>query len=121
MPSRLTASFQRGGFSRVTIRAKRAIGDPARKRAPDNDRRKASTQQVACPSRCRRSAVAERGYHATSMRDLAAATSMTPGAIYFHVASKQQLLLAVYEEGVQRILDRVEAAMAAERGPWARL
>ena len=64
---------------------------------------------------------AERGYHATSMRDLGAAVAMTPGAIYFHVASKQALLLAVYEEGVQRILDRVEAAVAAEREPWARL
>lgn len=64
---------------------------------------------------------AERGYHATSMRDLGAAIAMTPGAIYFHVASKQALLLAVYEEGVQRILDRVEAAVAAEREPWARL
>lgn len=64
---------------------------------------------------------AARGYHATSMRDLAAATTMTPGAIYFHVASKQALLLAVYEEGVQRILDRVEAAVASEREPWARL
>ena len=64
---------------------------------------------------------AERGYHATSMRDLAAATAMTPGAIYFHVASKQALLLAVYEEGVQRILDRVEAAAAGEKGPWPRL
>ena len=64
---------------------------------------------------------AERGYHATSMRDLAAATAMTPGAIYFHVASKQALLLAVYEEGVQRLLDRVEAATANEREPWARL
>jgi TetR/AcrR family transcriptional regulator, cholesterol catabolism regulator len=64
---------------------------------------------------------AEGGYHATSMRDLAAATEMTPGAIYFHVASKQALLLAVYEEGVQRILDRVEAATATAREPWARL
>lgn len=64
---------------------------------------------------------AERGYHATSMRDLAAATAMTAGAIYFHVASKQALLLAVYEEGIQRILDRVEAAAAGEREPWARL
>jgi AcrR family transcriptional regulator len=66
-------------------------------------------------------AFAERGYHATSMRDLAAASAMTAGAIYFHVASKHALLLAVYEEGVQRILDRVEAAAAGERDPWARL
>jgi TetR/AcrR family transcriptional regulator, cholesterol catabolism regulator len=66
-------------------------------------------------------AFAERGYHATSMRDLAAAAAMTAGAIYFHVSSKQALLLAVYEEGVQRLLDRVEAAAAVERDPWARL
>src|SRR5665213_648172 len=64
---------------------------------------------------------AERGYHATSIRDLAAATAMTPGAIYFHVASKQALLLAVYEEGVQRTLDSVETAVAGERDPWMRL
>ena len=64
---------------------------------------------------------AERGYHATSMRDLAAASAMTAGAIYFHVPSKQALLLAVYEEGVQRLLDRVEAAAAKERDPWTRL
>jgi AcrR family transcriptional regulator len=64
---------------------------------------------------------AERGYHATSMRDLAAATAMTAGAIYFPVPSKQKLLLAVYEEGVQRLLDRVEADAAGERDPWARL
>src|SRR5262249_62117946 len=63
----------------------------------------------------------ERGYHGTPMRDLAAATAMTAGAIYFHVPSKQALLLAVYEEGVQRLLDRVEAAAAGERDPWARL
>jgi TetR/AcrR family transcriptional regulator, cholesterol catabolism regulator len=64
---------------------------------------------------------AEQGYRATTIRELAAATAMTPGAIYFHVASKQALLLAVYEEGVQRILDRLDAAVAEEGEPWARL
>lgn len=64
---------------------------------------------------------AEQGYHATTIRELAAATAMTPGAIYFHVPNKQALLLAVYEEGVQRILDRIEAAVAKQSEPWARL
>jgi AcrR family transcriptional regulator len=64
---------------------------------------------------------AENGYHGTTIRELAAATAMTPGAVYFHVATKQLLLLAVYEEGVERILERVEAAVAAETEPWARL
>lgn len=64
---------------------------------------------------------AEQGYHGTTMRDLATATDMTPGAIYFHVLNKQALLLAVYEEGVQRIVDRVEKACAPARDPWERL
>jgi AcrR family transcriptional regulator len=64
---------------------------------------------------------AEQGYHATTIRELAAATAMTPGAIYFHVPNKQALLLAVYEEGVQRILDRIEGAVRERMAAWDRL
>lgn len=64
---------------------------------------------------------AERGYHAASIRDIAAACGMTVGAIYSHFASKEELLVAVYEEGVMRIATHVDAAVAAEREPWARL
>ena len=34
------------------------------------------------------------------------------------MSQQAALLLAVYQEGVQRILDRVEAAVATKRGPW---
>ncbi len=64
---------------------------------------------------------AEQGYHATTIRELATATAMTPGAIYFHVATKQALLAAVYEEGVQRIIDKVDGAVAGDTRPWRRL
>jgi TetR/AcrR family transcriptional regulator, cholesterol catabolism regulator len=64
---------------------------------------------------------AEQGYHATTIRELATATAMTPGAVYFHVPTKHALLLAVYEEGVQRILDRLDSAVAGELRPWERL
>jgi TetR/AcrR family transcriptional regulator, cholesterol catabolism regulator len=64
---------------------------------------------------------AEQGYHATTIRDLAAATMMTPGAVYFHVPNKQTLLLAVYEEGVQRIVDRVDRAVAGGETAWGRM
>ena len=40
---------------------------------------------------------AERGYHAATIRDVAKAVDMTPGAIYFHLPTKQHLLVAVYE------------------------
>jgi TetR/AcrR family transcriptional regulator, cholesterol catabolism regulator len=64
---------------------------------------------------------AELGYHGATIRELAAAAAMTPGAIYFHVPNKQALLLAVYEEGVQRILDRIDAAVRERKAAWDRL
>ncbi len=64
---------------------------------------------------------AERGYHGTSIRDIAEAIGVTPGAIYSHHASKAGLLVAVYEEGVRRIAASVEAAVAAQGSPRTRL
>ena len=64
---------------------------------------------------------AERGYHAATIRDVAKAVDMTPGAIYFHLPTKQHLLVAVYEEGVRRILERVDRAVAERTDPIERL
>ena len=63
------------------------------------------------------------GYAATSMRDIAGAVGLTPGALYVHFPSKGQLLLAVYAEGVARIGAAVDAAVAAQAGDaaWERL
>lgn len=61
------------------------------------------------------------GYHGTSMRDIARAVGMLPGSIYYHFPSKDELLLTVYEEGVRRIADRVDTAVAAQRQPQQRL
>ena len=57
---------------------------------------------------------AERGYHATTMRDIAHAAGVTPGAVYFHVPTKQALLVAVYAEGVDRITRHVEESISQE-------
>jgi len=65
---------------------------------------------------------AAKGYHQTTMRDIAGRAGMLPGSIYYHFPSKEDLLVAVYEEGVARLAARVEAAdPGAEAGPWARL
>ncbi len=64
---------------------------------------------------------AQRGYAATSMRDIAQAASMLPGSLYYHFAAKEDLLVAVYETGVREIVAAVRAAVARERAPWARL
>lgn len=64
---------------------------------------------------------AERGYAASSMRDIAEACGMLPGSIYYHFAAKEDLLAAVYERGVREIGAALAAAAARERDPWARL
>ena len=63
----------------------------------------------------------ERGFHATSMRDIAKAVDMLSGSIYYHFSSKQEMLLAVYAEGARRIGDLVDAAVERETEPWKRL
>ena len=64
---------------------------------------------------------AGRGFHAASMREIATAAGMLPGSLYYHFPSKDELLLAVYEEGVRRIAERLDAAVARAGAPWARL
>ena len=63
----------------------------------------------------------ERGYEVTSMRDIAAAAGMLAGSLYYHFASKEDLLVAVYAEGVKRIGAAVEEALRGGGEPWERL
>jgi len=60
-----------------------------------------------------------KGYEGTSIRDIAAAVGMLPGSIYCHFPSKEELLLAVFEEGVARITEKVRAAINGVEEPWA--
>lgn len=64
---------------------------------------------------------AQRGYAATSMRDIAQAASMLPGSLYYHFAAKEDLLAAVYEAGVRELVAAVRAAVARQTDPWDRL
>lgn len=63
---------------------------------------------------------ATQGFRETTMRDIAAPVGMLPGSIYYHYPSKDALLLAVYEAGVDRIVEQVEAAIAGEGDPFER-
>ena len=60
------------------------------------------------------------GYAATSIRDIAREVGVTVGAIYVHFPSKDRLLVAVYEEGVRRIGEAVDAVPETTE-PWVRL
>ena len=59
----------------------------------------------------------EKGYAATSMRDIATAVDMLPGSLYYHFAAKEDLLVAVYEQGVRLITEKARAAIAKHAEP----
>ena len=86
-----------------------------KERAPRQDNRRSALLDAAATH------FAERGFHATSTRELAAAVGMLPGSIYYHFPSKSDLLVAVYDEGVQRIEAAVAHAIDGIDAPWARL
>jgi TetR/AcrR family transcriptional regulator, cholesterol catabolism regulator len=84
-------------------------------RMPRQDNRRVQLLDAAARMFC------QRGFHATSMRDIAKAVDMLSGSIYYHFNSKQEMLLAVYAEGARRIGELVDAAIARETDPWKRL
>ncbi|HSH40530.1 MAG TPA: TetR/AcrR family transcriptional regulator [Arenicellales bacterium] len=63
----------------------------------------------------------EHGYHAASMREVAGRVGMLAGSMYYHFRSKDDLLLAVYAEGVQRLCDQVRSEIEGIDDPVERL
>jgi AcrR family transcriptional regulator len=57
---------------------------------------------------------AERGYHGTSMRDLARELGVGGSSLYAHIESKQDLLVEVVEEGAALFEASAAVALATE-------
>ena len=54
---------------------------------------------------------AEQGYRSTSMKDIAATLGVRAPSLYNHVASKQQVLLAIMDTAMDRALEALEQAL----------
>lgn len=66
-------------------------------------------------------AFAERGFHGTSTRDIAAAAGMSPAAVYVHHKSKEELLFALSLTGHELTLQTVKDAIAGADTPTDQL
>jgi AcrR family transcriptional regulator len=64
---------------------------------------------------------AGRGYHATSMRSIAAVAGIQPAAIYHWYPSKEAILIQLQDDFMERLSAKVRAAMAGQRSPALRL
>lgn len=66
-------------------------------------------------------AFAEKGFHGTTTRDIAAAAGMSPAALYVHHRSKEELLHLISREGHERTLRIVRGGVAASEHPAQQL
>jgi AcrR family transcriptional regulator len=54
----------------------------------------------------------EKGYHATSMQDIAAAVGLYKGSLYHYIGGKEELLVRVFERAMDGLLAEVECIVA---------
>jgi AcrR family transcriptional regulator len=106
--------------------ARTTAKDPKRAtKVPRND--KAADEDASAGAR-RRQIMQEaarlfgtRGFEATTIRDIAAATGILGGSIYYHFASKEDIFVAVHGAGMEKITQAVLDAIQGVEDPWDRL
>ncbi|MEU6736772.1 TetR/AcrR family transcriptional regulator [Streptomyces physcomitrii] len=66
-------------------------------------------------------AFAERGYHATTTRDIAGRAGMSPAALYIHYKTKEELLYRISRIGHEKAVEILRTAAEGEGGAAERL
>ncbi len=66
-------------------------------------------------------AFADKGFHATTTRDIASRAGLSPSGVYVHFSSKEDLLHALSHSGHEVALELVQSAAASPGGPAERL
>lgn len=64
---------------------------------------------------------AERGYLATSVRDIGERVGLLGGSLYHHIKSKDALFIAIHDAALQAAGDLIEQEIATATDPWRRL
>ena len=91
--------------------SRRDRSEPTNKRRPGRPR---AGEQVPGGSRSRlldaaAKVFAERGYRAASVDEVAAEAGFSKGAVYWHFASKEELLVAIFEQSMRDIQESFAA------------
>jgi AcrR family transcriptional regulator len=64
---------------------------------------------------------ANRGYHETTMQDIAEATGFSKGGVYYYFSSKEDVLYAIHDRFIREGLGRLKAVEIKYRSPEERL
>jgi TetR/AcrR family fatty acid metabolism transcriptional regulator len=63
----------------------------------------------------------EKGYYETSMEEIATRVGIAKATIYTHFPGKEELVMAIFQRNMQAFLDGIDAVIAAEPTPRAKL
>lgn len=63
----------------------------------------------------------EQGYAGTSLRDIARAAGMLPGSLHYRYATKEDILVALMERAIDRLIEGIVAATAKSTDPLERV
>jgi len=63
----------------------------------------------------------QKGYHATSMQDIAEAVQLQKASLYHHISSKQDILLALLDKALDMLIECMQAVLQQPLTPDAKL
>jgi AcrR family transcriptional regulator len=63
----------------------------------------------------------QKGFHAASMQDIAQAVNLQKASLYYHVSSKQEILLALLNRALDLLIEDIEGVIAQPLPPAERL
>ncbi|MBI5028949.1 MAG: TetR/AcrR family transcriptional regulator [Chloroflexi bacterium] len=63
----------------------------------------------------------EKGYHATSMQNIADAVGLQKGSLYHYISSKEELLFKIFERSSGALTQQLEEIVASDESPTEKL
>lgn len=63
----------------------------------------------------------QKGFHGTSMQDIAQAVRLQKASLYYHVSSKQEILLRVLDKALDLLIERMQSVVDLQLPPDQKL
>jgi AcrR family transcriptional regulator len=82
-----------------------------RRPAEDAEERRAQIERLSAEL------FSEKGYHATTMRDIATHVGVRTASLYYHFDTKQTILLSIMEATMASLHEGIDAALASSEDP----
>jgi AcrR family transcriptional regulator len=63
----------------------------------------------------------QKGYHGTSMQDIADAVQLQKASLYYHISGKQEILVSILDHALDLMIADLEGVIAADTSPAEQL